>query len=70
MSTDVHTNLLCCFEFQCCQCLGVLQDWEDAVNQRKKETKEVNPKNDSTNKKGDIGKKKGKGEGGKEDKYL
>ena len=40
------------------------------MNQRKKETKEVNPKNDSANKKGDIGKKKGKGKGGKEDKYL
>ena len=40
-----------------------LFDWEGAVNQRKKETKEVNPKNDSAN-------KKGKAEGGKEDKYL
>ena len=40
------------------------------MNQRKKETKEVNPKNDSASKRGDIGKKKGKGEGGKEDKYL
>ena len=40
------------------------------MNQRKKETKEVNSKNDSANKKGDIGKKKGKGKGGKEDKYL